>query len=129
MRYGDDMERLKIDGIEVTSEMIAKGTFSAVENKRVVEIWTDANMIEHEVIADQPKVEIRFELREHSNEDHASFARLFTKHNNINVRYWSDRLNTYRDAVCRMEPIVFTHRSSYGGGIQYDTTPIALIEN
>lgn len=123
------MDRIKIDGINVTSEMISKGTYSAVENKRVVEVWTDANMIEHEIIADQPKVEIRFELREHNIEEHSSFVRILRKHDNINVRYWSDRLNDYRDAVCRMEPVVFTHRSSYGGGIQYDTTPVALIEN
>lgn len=121
--------KLKIDGVVFPNSYIAKGTYYAVNKKRVVEIWKDANQVEHEITAGTPKANISFSLIEHDSTTHSKMIAFFQKEDDIVVEFYDDKKDTYREAICRLEAIKWGHRSSYGGKIQYKATAITLIEN
>lgn len=121
--------RLKINNVVLPNSMIAKGTYNAVDAKRVVETWKDANLIEHEITVDQTKAKISFSFREHDSDEHGDFVAFLQDSDDITVEYYSDRYDTYKTVNCRMENVTFSDRSTYGGKIQYNATPVTLIEN
>ena len=121
--------KLKIDGIVFPNSYIAKGTYNAIDKKRVAETWKDANQIEHEITAGIPKANISFSLIEHDSTSHSEMVAFFQKKDDIVVEFYDDDKDAYRTAICRLDAIKWAHRSSYGGKIQYKATAIAFIEN
>lgn len=121
--------RLKIGNNILPNNMIAKGSFSVIDNDRVVEIWKDANQVEHQITEGTPKANISFSLREHDSTEHASFILYLSILNDVHVEYYDDLTDSYRVATCRIEKPVFAHLNTYGGKIQYAVTPIKIIEN
>ena len=121
--------RLKIDGVVFPNSYIAKGSYSAVDKKRVVETWVDANQVEHEVTTGQAKANIAFSLIEHNSEKHSELMKFFQKDDDIRVEFYNDRTDAYRVANCRLVDISFSHSNTYGGKVQYNSTAINFIEN
>lgn len=121
--------KLKIDGVVFPNNYMAKGTYNAIDKKRVVETWKDANQVEHEITTGTPKANITFSLIEHDSTTHSKMIAYFQKKDDIVVEFYDDGKDAYRTAICRLEAIKWSHRSSYGGKIQYKATAISLIEN
>lgn len=121
--------RLKIDGVILPNSMIAKGSYSAKDDARVVETWTDGYLVEHQIISDNRKARIRFSMIEHDSTNHADFIAYLQKNDDISVEFYNDRTDSYRTANCRLSPLQFSGRSSYGGKLQYNKTAIEFIEN
>lgn len=121
--------RLKIDSVKFPDIYIQKESYSCIESKRVIETWTDANMVEHEITTGVPKATITFSIAEHPMERHASIIAFFQKENDITVEYFSDRTNSYRTANCRLEPITFAHKHAVGNNVLYAAASVTLIEN
>lgn len=120
--------RLKIDGTVYPNNRIAKGTYNATDAKRVVEIFVDARKVEHEIVTDDKKATIEFDIIEHDSDDHENLMSPFGNEN-VSVEFYNDRTGAYRTAQCRIENIRFGHRNTYGNKLQYGKTHIKLVEN
>ena len=119
--------RLIINGITITNDAIQKGTYKAIPTKRVVDSWLDANLIEHQDILPTRKMDIQFSLRQRNLSEQDSLKDIFSQQENVSVQYWDDSSCTYKSGIFHMESPEFSHISTVGG-INYEATPIHLIE-
>lgn len=121
--------RMKINGVVFPDNYIAKGSYSCVEKKRVVETWKDANLVEHEISTGIPKATIAFSIAQHLTENHAAIIAFFQQEDNITVEYYSDRTDSYRTANFRLTPIQFAHKFAVGNRVLYEKAKVTLTEN
>lgn len=119
--------RLIINGITITNDLVQKGTYKAIPTKRVVATWEDANLVEHQDVLPTRKMDIQFSLRERNLTEQDSLKGIFSTQENIPVTYWDDKTCAYQSGNFRMEAPEFSHISTVGG-INYEATPIHLIE-
>lgn len=120
--------RLIINGTTIYSSLIARGTYQFTKNKRMVSIWNDANMIEHQELLSNRKVEISFNLRERTLAEQDAIKGLFALQENIPVTYWDDYDCTYKTGSFFMQAPKITHRNTATGEILYNPTAINLTE-
>lgn len=120
--------RIKINNIKIENSMIARGTFSLTQNDRIIDSWTDADQIDHEVIANKKKASISFELREHTTSEHGLFKELLAKTENVPVEYYDDNDDTYKIGSFKIKNPTFTHKNATRKEIIYENTPINLEE-
>jgi len=121
--------RLKINNVIFPDIYISRASYSCIEDERVVEIWTDANYVEHKITTGVPKATISFSLAEHPMDKHSEIMQFFQQDDGITVEYYADKRDEYRTATFRLEPITFAHMHSVGSNVLYDKTDITLIEN
>lgn len=121
--------RLKINNVTFPDIYISKGSYNCTEDKRVVEVWTDANHVEHEITTGEPKAKITFSIAEHPMEKHSEIIRFFQQDDDITVEFYSDKSDTYRTANCRLKPIKFSHKFASGNRVFYEKAEVNLIEN
>lgn len=121
--------RLKINNVIFPDIYISRGSYSCIEDERVVEIWTDANFVEHKITTGVPKATITFSLAEHPMDKHSEIVQFFQQNDGITIEYYADKRDAYRTATFRLEPITFAHKYSVGNNVLYDITGITLIEN
>ena len=119
--------RLIINDIEITNDLIQKGTYKAIPTKRIVDSWIDADMIEHQEVLPTRKMDISFSLRQRNLTEQDSIKDIFNLQENIPVTYWDDVSCAYKTGTFYMESPEFSHISTVGG-INYEATPIHLIE-
>ena len=119
--------RIIINGITIWNSLISKGTYQAVPQKRIAASWEDANLISHEEVLSNRKMDISFALRERSLEEQESIMGIFALEENVPVTYWDDKTCTYKTGTFKMEAPKFQHRNTIGG-INYNPTTIHLIE-
>ena len=119
--------RLIINGITISNDLIQKGTYKANPQKRVVATWLDANLIEHQDVLPSRKMDISFSLRQRSLSEQDLLKNIFFIQENVLVTYWDDASCTYKTGYFYMESPEFSHISTVGG-INYEATPIHLIE-
>lgn len=119
--------RLIINGITIYNSLISKGTYQATPQKRIVAKWEDANLIEHEEVLSNRKMDISFALRERSLDEQDSIKGIFATEENVPVTYWDDRTCAYKTGTFKMEASKFSHRNTIGG-INYNPTTIHLVE-
>lgn len=119
--------RIIINGVTVWNSLISKGTYQAVPQKRIAASWEDANLISHEEVLSNRKMDISFALRERSLEEQESIRGIFALEENIPVTYWNDKTCEYKTGTFKMEAQKFQHRNTIGG-INYNPTTIHLIE-
>ena len=72
-------------------------------------------------------MEIQFSLRQRNLTEQNNLTGLFSTQENIPVTYLDDASCTYKNGTFRMEAPEFSHISTVGG-INYEATPIHLIE-
>lgn len=119
--------RLIINGITIWNSLISKGTYQAVPQKRIAASWEDANLISHEEVLSNQKMDISFALRERTLEEQDSIKGVFATRENISVTYWDDTTCAYKSGEFKMEAPKFSHRNTIGG-INYNPTTIHLVE-
>ena len=121
--------RLKINGVVYPNSNILLGSYSAMEDKRIVEIWKDANQVEHEVTTGTTKAVITFSIRQHSLEEHDDLVEALRPEHDLQIEYWSDLYGEYRTGVFRRDKIRFHDLNTSGGSIQYDAAQVTLTED
>lgn len=119
--------RLIINGITIWNSLVSKGTYQAVPQKRIAASWEDANLIEHEEVLTNRKMDISFALRERSLEEQDSIKGITGLQENIPVTYWDDNSCSYKTGTFKMEAPKFQHKDTIGG-IFYKPTAIHLTE-
>lgn len=119
--------RLIINGITIYNSLISKGTYQSTPQKRIAAKWEDANLIEHEEVLSNRKMDISFALRERSLDEQDSIKGIFALEENVPVTYWDDKTCTYKTGSFKMEASKFSHRNTIGG-INYNPTTIHLVE-
>lgn len=120
--------RVKINGKILKNNMIAKGTYSCVEGKRISDTWEDLNLIEHEYVLENTKTQISFSIREHRLSEHEDVISCFTAMNDVTVEYWSDTSMTYKTGVFNIEEITYSHSDAFDDEIFYKATKVTMIE-
>lgn len=123
-----DGHRITINGTNVPSEWIEKGTFNTIPKKRVVSSWTDGNLVEHHDVLTSRKMVISFSIRVRTLADQDRFKSLFVDSEGITVQFWDDRICDYRTGSFYMDDITFAHINSQANSLLYDATPIKLTE-
>lgn len=121
--------RLKINGVIYPDRNMAKGSYQMTAGKRVVEIWKDANQVEHEITTGTGKAEISFSVREHSTDEHDGLIYLLRPENGLQIEYWDDLQGEYRTGTFRRSKITFKHRNVDAGGVVYAETPVTITED
>ena len=121
--------RLKINGVIFPDSYMEKGSYQQTAGKRVVEIWRDANLVEHEITTGVEKAEISFSVREHSTDEHDDLIYLLRPENGLQIEFWDDLLGDYRTGSFRRSKITFKHRNVDAGGVVYAATPVTLTED
>lgn len=119
--------RIIINGITIWNSLISKGTYQTIPQKRIAASWEDANIISHEEVLSNRKMDISFALRERSLEEQEAIMGIFALEENVPVTYWDDKTCTYKTGTFKMEASKFQHRNTIGG-INYNPTTIHLIE-
>ncbi len=119
--------RLIINDITITNDLVQKGTYKAIPQKRVVDTWLDANMVEHQDVLPTRKMDISFSLRQRNLDEQDYLKGIFIVQENVSVIYWDDASCSYKTGIFRMESPEFSHINT-SGGINYEATPIHLIE-
>ena len=119
--------RIKIGATTIKNNMMAPDTYNVTKNKRVIYTWTDANQVEHQEIAPEKNVEIKFSIRERSMEDQATIAPIFQTLDNLTVEFWDDIQQQYVQQTCYMDPPTIQSRA-HGASLMYDETPVHLTE-
>ena len=120
--------RIKINSVSIPSERIAPGTFSVTPKKRIVQSWTDANLVEHHDVLTSRKAIIQFSVRIRSLADQESWKAIFSDQEDITVEYWDDRTCTYKTGSFYMDDVTFNHLNSQAGSLLYGATQIKLTE-
>lgn len=120
--------RLIINGITIYNSLISKGTYQAVPQKRIAASWEDANLISHEEVLSNHKMDISFALRERTLDEQDSIKGIFATRENVPVTYWDDETCAYKTGTFKMDASKFSHRNTIGG-INYNPTTIHLVEN
>lgn len=120
--------RLIINGTTIYNSMIAPGTYQFVKNKRKVATWEDANLIEHQELLSNRKVNISFNLRIRTLEEQIAWAGIFALQENIPVTYWDDYDGEYKTGSFYMAAPKITHKTTAAGRILYNPTAINLTQ-
>jgi len=120
--------RLAMNGNEVSDTHIVKGSYSAVDNGRIIDQWTDGYQTDHEVVSQYPKYTISFTLREHSAEEHEQFTRYVRVKHNLGVTFYDDTEDQYLNGTFRLQPVKWNHKNTHGRKINYGPTEITLIQ-
>lgn len=121
------MYRVKIGNTEVPNTYIVRGSYNCSIEPRECEKYTDALGIDHIIPFAKTRATINLTLREHSNEEHSSFAALFLNTLNMLVKYWDDKNNAYVEGIFHTK-VVWNHRNIIGSDIEYGDTQITLEE-
>ena len=117
--------RLIVNGTTIYNSMIKTGSYQMTPAKRIVTTWTDANLVEHQEVLSNRKVNISFSLRERNLEEQDSIKGIFALQENIPVTYWDDEDCEYKTGTFYMDAPQFQHRNTIGG-INYNATKINL---
>ena len=120
--------RLIVNGTTIYNSMIARGTYQFTKTKRMVSTWNDANMIEHQELLSNRKVNISFSLRVRTLEEQDAMKGIFALEENIPVTYWDDYDCTYKTGTFYMQAPKITHSNTATGDILYNATAINLVE-
>lgn len=120
--------RVKINNIKVPNTYISRGTYSLERPLRIAETYEDASGIKHEITFASKKTKIKFTLREHSSDEHNSFAALLATVQNVSVSYWDDQTNSYLSGTFRIKDFTWSHMNIIGSSIEYGPTSIELEE-
>ena len=120
--------RVKIGDTTVSNLLISSGSYSILKSRRLIRQWTDANGKDHYDYFQNPKVTIKFSLRERTLAEHESIKNLFTTYDNLYVEYWDDYDCAYKTGYFRMEEPKISHAKAPGADIRYSATPIELKE-
>lgn len=121
--------RVKIGNTIISNDLIQKGTYSFIKNKRIPGDWKDAAQIQHQQVLDNRKVTISFSLRERSLTEQDSVKGIFTSQENLSVQYWDDYACEYQTGTFYMDAPSISHLNTAGGnGINYAATQIKLTE-
>ena len=120
--------RVIVNGTTVYNSMIAPGTYQFSKPKRMVSTWNDANMIEHQELLSNRKVEISFSLRQRTLAEQDAMKGIFALQENIPVTYWDDYDCTYKTGTFYMQAPKITHTNTKTGDILYNPTAINLVE-
>lgn len=121
--------RLKINGVVYPNSNMQRGSYSITEQKRVVEIWTDANLVEHEITTGVTKAVISFAIRQHDGEEHDAIVNALKPENGLQIEYWSDLHGEYKTGVFRRSDVAFRHRNVIGSNVVYDAAQVTLTED
>ena len=119
--------RVKIGNTIISNDLIQKGSYNFVKNKRIPSDWKDAAQIQHQQVLDNRKVTISFSLRERDLSEQDTVKGIFTTQENLTVKYWDDYACEYKEGTFYMDAPTITHRNT-SGGINYAATPIKLTE-
>ena len=119
--------RLIIGGVTVSNDLIQKGSYSFVKQKRIATTFQDSVLTEHQQVLPNRKVVISFSLRERNLAEQDSIKGIFDTQDNISVTYWDDYTCSYQTGTFYMTPPQITHRNTVGG-INYSSTPVTLTE-
>ena len=120
--------RLKINNTNIPSEWVAPGSFNVTPKKRIVQVWTDANQVEHHDVLQNRKTIIQFSVRVRTLADQDRLKGIFADSEGITVEYWDDRTCTYKTGNFYMDDITFAHLNSQAGSLLYGATQIKLTE-
>lgn len=120
--------RVALGGYEVDDTHIVKGSYSAVDNGRIIDQWTDGNQTEHEIVSSYPKYTISFTLREHSAEEHELFTRYVRTRHNFEMTFYDDINDMYVYGKFKMNPVKWNHKNTHGRKINYGPTEITIIQ-
>lgn len=119
--------RVQIGSTTISDEIILKGSYSFVKEKRVSGSWTDANGITHEDYFPNDKVIIKFTLIERDASDNAALMSLLTSSDSFSVTYWDDYASDYSTGTFRIPRPTLDHLKAVGE-IRYGDTQITLEE-
>ena len=119
--------RLIVGSTTISNDLIKKGSYSFIKQKRVANSFNDAALVEHQQVLSDRKVVISFSLRERDISEQDSIKGIFDTQENISVTYWDDYECKYNTGTFYMNAPQITHRNTIGG-INYDATPITLTE-
>ena len=119
--------RLIVGSTTISNDLIKKGSYSFIKQKRVANSFNDAALVEHQQVLDDRKVVISFSLIERDLDEQDSIKGIFDTQENISVTYWDDYECKYNTGTFYMNAPQITHRNTIGG-INYDATPITLTE-
>ena len=119
--------RVKIGDTIISNDLIAKGSYSFVKEKRIASDWKDANLKQHQLVSDTRKVVISFNLRERDLTEQRTLTGIFATQENLLVTFWDDYDCTYKSSYFFMDAPKIQHRNSIGG-INYSATSIKLTE-
>lgn len=122
-----DGYRVKIGSTIISNDMIQKGSYSFIKEKRMPASWNDASMYEHQQVQSKRKVSITFNIRERDMTEQDSIKGIFATEENISVKYWDDYDCEYKEGTFYMQAPTITHRNTIGG-IRYAATTIKLTE-
>ena len=121
--------RVKIGNTIISNDLIQKGSYNFVKNKRIPSDWKDAAQIQHQQVLDNRKVTISFSLRERKLTEQDDIKAIFTTQENLTVKYWDDYACEYKEGTFYMDAPTITHRTAaVEGGLLYASTPIKLTE-
>lgn len=123
-----DGHRITIGEIDITNDWIAPGTFNITPTKRIIDSWTDADLVEHQDILETRKMVIEFSIRERTLADQLTIAEIFSEQEDISVSYYDDISGTYKNGTFYMDAPKFSHLNTKTGQILYAATPIKLTE-
>lgn len=117
--------RIIMNGVTIHNSMISKGSFQITPGKRIAATWTDANLVEHQEVLSNPKMNISFNIRERNLNEQISIKGIFALKENIPVTYWDDESCEYKTGMFYMDAPQISHRNTIGG-INYNATKIQL---
>lgn len=120
--------RLKINNIMVPENHIGRGSYSMTVSDRVIDQWTDGDLTEHVSSIGSKRHTIRFTLRQHASDEHATFLAYIAVNKNVSVQYYDDNTDTYQTGQFHFEEVQFAHQTVRSRMIWYDDTEIVLEE-
>lgn len=119
---------VKIGGAIVDPSIIVKGSYQATQDRIVAGSWRDANGKMHYSFFPEPKMTISFSIQKRTKEQQRSIQHLFLNKDNLEVEYYDDVTEDYKNIVCKMDDIVFKHQYDCQDNMFFDDTEIVLRE-
>lgn len=120
--------RLKINGVTVPENHIARGSYSISANDRVIDEWQDADLVDHVSTINTRQHLINFSFREHDSPEHSVFIGYLSSTQDITVQYYDDLTDSYLTGSFHTDGVNFSHQTIRSGRIWYNETPVELKE-
>lgn len=120
---------IKINNATLPNRFLERDSWQCTPMARkVLDSFFDVEGEYHEYLANHERSTISFRIREHTQAEHAVIVPFLQNTENLNVSYYNDREEEYKNGYFKMDTPAFTHKKTFDGTIWYNSTTIKLTE-
>ena len=120
--------RIKIGGKIFPDSYMARGSWSGIRKRKVLDEYEDAAGVKHIEYYPDKKAYISFKVKEHDSSEHLTIASYFADKDNVSIEYLCDDDGKYYTAECNIDDITWKHTGVAEKKINYESVDVVITQ-